>query len=370
MQARGEPGDAASGQLVGDPGLEGEAPRPVLRSEPSHVAVVLVGHDESLERALVQHVGEPTREAPLLGERGGEPLGHHTPREADGGRKALGRGARVEHVLGRERLERADRPAIVAELTVVIVLDDESARAFRPSHDLDPARRAERDAGRELVGRREQYGIDRLEAADDCAVRVDGNRDGGEAGGTDDVAVRLMSDLLDRDGLGAARRQGAAGEPEELSEAARDHHALGRRDDAAHPAEVLGERRAEGGGAEVGRISELRRGGLEHRPARRGGPLAAWECGGVGDSSAQVEPSRRRRGGGIRCRCDRGGPRAHPRARAHPRLEPSLGRELGVHVGDAVAGDAEVGGERARRREPGTGREAAVADRGPERAFQ
>ena len=148
---------------------------------------------------LVQHVGEPAREAALRGERAGEPLGDDSPREADGRREALRGGAGVEHVVGRERLERADRATVVAELAVVVVLDDEAAGAFRPAHDLEPASRAERDADRELVRRGEQYRIHVPEAVDHRAARVDGDGDRREARGTDDLAVRLVPDLLDGD---------------------------------------------------------------------------------------------------------------------------------------------------------------------------
>ena len=159
LESGGEPRDAASGQFVGDPRLQGEPACPVLGAQASHVAVVVVRVDEAGEGRLVQHVGRPAGAAALRGERAGEPLGDDPPREADGRREALRRRAGVQHVVGRERLERADRATVVAELAVVVVLDDEAAGAFRPAHDLEPPCGAERDADRELVRRGEEHRV-------------------------------------------------------------------------------------------------------------------------------------------------------------------------------------------------------------------
>ena len=83
-------------------------------------------------------------------------------------------------------------------------------------------------------------------AVDHRAAGVDGDGDRREARGTDDLAVRLVPDLLDGDPPRTGRRERAAGEPEELAEPAGDDGALHRRDDTAHPAEVVGQGRPEG----------------------------------------------------------------------------------------------------------------------------
>ena len=199
LEPGGQPRDAASGQLNGDPRLQGEPACPVLGTQAPHVAVVVVRVDEAAEGRLVQHVGQPAGAAALRGERAGEPLGHDPPREADGGREALRGRPGVQHVVGRERLECADRATVVAELAVVVVLDDEAAGAFRPAHDLEPPRRAEWDADRELVRCGEEHRIHVSEPVDHRAAGVDGNGDRREARGTDDLAVRLVSHLLDGD---------------------------------------------------------------------------------------------------------------------------------------------------------------------------
>ena len=245
LESGGEPRDAASGQFVGDPRLQGEPPCPVLGAQASHVAVVVVRVDEAGEGRLVQHVGRPAGAAALRGERAGEPLGDDPPREADGRREALRGRPGVQHVVGRERLECADRAAVVAELAVVVVLDDEAAGAFRPAHDLEPPRGAERHADRELVRRGEQHRIHVPEPLDHRAAGVDGDGDRREARGADDLAVRLVPDLLDGDPPRPGRRERAAREPQELAEPSGDDGALHRRDDAAHPAEVVAQRRPE-----------------------------------------------------------------------------------------------------------------------------
>ena len=51
------------------------------------------------------------------------------------GRQSLARGAGVDDVLGRESLHRTDCPTVVAELGVVVVLDDHSGRVPGPSHE-------------------------------------------------------------------------------------------------------------------------------------------------------------------------------------------------------------------------------------------
>ena len=100
------------------------------------MAVELAAREESARRAgraPRPEVGEPLR----LPRRPPRAAAAHQPAEPQPGRERLARGAGVDHVLGREPLERPDRLAVVAELGVVIVLD-QSAPVARPAEQRRP----------------------------------------------------------------------------------------------------------------------------------------------------------------------------------------------------------------------------------------
>ena len=69
-------------------------------------------------------------------------------------RERLAHRADREHPLGREALQHADRVAVVAELGVVVVLDDEAVGVARPRDQRVAPLGGEHHAGRGLVGRR------------------------------------------------------------------------------------------------------------------------------------------------------------------------------------------------------------------------
>ncbi len=92
--------------------------------------------------------------------------------------------------------------------------------------------------------------------------------------------------------------------------------------------------------------------------AGRGEPLRAGKLREVRRARQQAvrgtAPGRPRPGSGGRDPA-RLGPPGHPGAGALLGGEPALGDQFGVGVGHGVAGDAEVGGERTGRRQPGAG---------------
>jgi hypothetical protein len=73
----------------------------------------------------------------------------------------------VRHPPGVESLDRADRGAVVAELRVVVVLDDQAPGPRRPLHERGAARWRHHHPGRELVG-----------GADHDRVRTEGGQPG------------------------------------------------------------------------------------------------------------------------------------------------------------------------------------------------
>ena len=138
--------------------------------------VVGAGDDELRQRELVD------RAAVAVGERlGGDDVvdqigGEDEPAQPDTGRERLARGPGIHHPLRGERLQRAQRVAVVAELAVVVVLDDQPTGRLRPL-DRDPSTPGDqRRADRELVGRREQRDVGRCELLDGGAVVVDVDR--------------------------------------------------------------------------------------------------------------------------------------------------------------------------------------------------
>src|SRR5438552_211422 len=66
--------------------------------------------------------------------------GHDEVTEAETGRQNLAEGTEIEHAMAAiERVERRQRPAAVAVLAVVVVLEDPGVRAFGPIEQRQPA---------------------------------------------------------------------------------------------------------------------------------------------------------------------------------------------------------------------------------------
>jgi hypothetical protein len=127
MQAGGDAEHAHAGRALGERRDERVAPPPVAGPHPAQMAVELAGFDQPGERELVERgargVGEPLG----LDDRLEEPLGQHEPGEPQDGGEGLAGGPGVDDVVRRQRLQSADRSAVVAELAVVVVLDHDTA---------------------------------------------------------------------------------------------------------------------------------------------------------------------------------------------------------------------------------------------------
>ena len=189
-----------------------------------------------------------------------------------------------------------------------------------------------------------------LECRDVEPVAVDVDRDPFQAGRGDGRSQVGAAGLLDGDPPHAARGQRPAREREPLGQARGHHDRRGVGGDAAHPAEVRGERAAQLGGSARVAVAQARVGRVAQSLAQRRGPRGAREERDVGRAGAEVEARRT----GLRCRRGRrlsGGARGHPRGGALARHEIALGRELRVGLHDDPAGDAQLACQRARGRQ-------------------
>ncbi len=106
-----------------------------------------------------------------------EVVRQHHPGEAQARAECFGRGAYVHDLIRCHSLDGADRLPVVAELAVVVVLDDEATGRARPCGECVTSCGVQGNPGRVLVGRRHHYGNDarkRSPGQQLCAGRRDG----------------------------------------------------------------------------------------------------------------------------------------------------------------------------------------------------
>ena len=191
MEAGGEAGDRSRAR--GWRGRrEGLRAGRVLGPGAAQVPVVAAGFDQKGQRQLVQ-AGAATVGDVLAG-GDGRAVGRVRPASRGaGGRERLADRAERDDAVGGQALQRADRVAVVAELGVIVVLDDDPAASAGPRDQLLAAVSGEHDAGGPLVGRGHQDGpgAGALERGDVDAVVVDRDRHGGEAGAAACPVVEL-----------------------------------------------------------------------------------------------------------------------------------------------------------------------------------
>ena len=304
--------------------------------------VVGAAADQLGQRELIENAGLDVRQELGLHDGLHELGRNHQPSQPQAGREALARGAGVDDVLGCERLHRPDGLAVVAELAVVVVLDDQAVGVDRPFDRAPAPLRRERDAKRELVRRREQDGTGAPEPIDDRARPVDRKRREAHAGRSGDVAVQQVAVGLDRERVHAALALHAAEQRKRLHEAGADDDPVGRDADAADAREVSGQGFAQLGAAARVAVAECVIGRRGEGTAGGGEPGRTREQGQVGPPRAQVVTHARGGRGRLRGRRRRGGVAGNARARALPRRKPPLRDQLAVGIGDGVSGDAEV----------------------------
>ena len=134
---------------------------PPPRVHPAHLAqvpVVASRPEQGGQRELVQTRGAAVRQQLLLGDRAGQRRRGEDPAQPDRGRQRLADRAEGEHPVRGDALQHADRLAVVAELRVVVVLDDVAVVTAGPLHQRVPPRRRQHHPGGRLVRRGHHHG--------------------------------------------------------------------------------------------------------------------------------------------------------------------------------------------------------------------
>ena len=179
----------------------------------AQVAVELAALDEVGERELVDRGRGAGRRGRVVGVQLRDQAGRKDePAEPQGGRERLGAGAAVGDEVGREALQRSDRLAVVAELGVVVVFEDQRAAVARPGDKRRAALGRQDGAGRELVGGGDGDGVEVElgEAGGVEAVVVGGDRDGVRPASVSERPIRHQPGSSIADALGPARLERAA----------------------------------------------------------------------------------------------------------------------------------------------------------------
>ena len=323
--------------------------------------------------------GTPRQERVLLGQDAvAEARRCEDPADAEGGRQGLADRSQRHHAVGRQALQRAHGLPVVAELGVVVVLEDHPVDVVRPLHQLVATGRAQHRPGRALVGRRQQHGAGTAGAqlVDPDPLRVDRRRPTpagrlaarcgrGPAGPGSSSPIRSMP----------CAGEGAEHERQPLPEAAHDDRVRGVGAAGTHPPVVAGEHRAQAGRRPRRcRRRGRRSAGAVHGIAQRPQPVARRERTQVGDAVAEVDS---RTGAGSA-----GRPRPHrtamgsaapviavgdPGARPDGGDDVPLGEQLLVRRDHQAPGHAQLVRQLSGRGQPLAGAQPAGPDRGPQR---
>lgn len=272
--------------------------------------------------------------------------GQHHPADAQAGRQGLARRAHVDHAIGRDSLQRADRCAVVAVLGVVVVLDHQ-VTASHPVQQRGATSGREHDTGRGLVGGRRQHRIGAAvgQRCDVDAVLVDRHRDRFDPIVSQHLSVQPEAGFFHRQRRRAQRlRQQRDG----LCRARTQHDALRVGVHAAGAAQIVGHR-------DAGREQTLRRDVAERVGPHLGQALPQCPQPGVPRKAVQVGRTRqevdvvaRRAVERIRRRRPRRVHGGHHGARSVPAQQEPLGGELAVGVDHQATRHPEVGGEHTR----------------------
>jgi hypothetical protein len=346
------------------------------------VASEAAAGDEARERELFEQAGAEVIVVLLAGERIDQPRWREQPAKPERRRERLARRADRDHLLGDEALQGPERAAVVAQLSVVVVLDDQRAAPSGPGGERLPPLAAEGGTARVGVRGCDEERVDarvveRLRVESEL---VDGDRDRLQSACADRISVPGVARLLDGDAVRAGAAEDATDERQPLHEPAADDDPVGGGDGAARAAEVVGQRLAQRLGTEDVGIAERRIGELGHRGAIVAQPVGARKERRVGEPAEQA--NRRLRGARpspavellfvvaaphfvVRApACLPVGP--HPRPAAPPRLEVPVRGQVSVRLDDHRPGDAEVGGEHPRGRKVRAGTQPLLLDRVPQ----
>jgi hypothetical protein len=294
MEPRGDPFDRQAGERARERCHQGVAAAPVGVAGAADVAVVLAAADEFCEgtllerrRADIEQVLDPLClvDKPLWKDRPGEP---ERRCECLRGRAEIGDAGVVES------LDRPDRFAVVAELGVVVVLDDERITLARPVEQLAASGAAHDDPGRELMGRGDENGV-RVESVEAKPFAVDRLGDGLQLIEPEAFRLAVERRIFDRDTPRAGEPQQSREQVDPLGGAGDDNDLLRCCDHAARSSQLVGERLAEQPlAARLGVVEGGERRRTQH-VGERGQPAPAREEREVRRGRGEVVPRRPRR---------------------------------------------------------------------------
>ena len=293
------------------------------------------------------------------------------PADPEGRRQRLAGGPEVGDNAFRQALEGADGLAIEAVLGVVVVLDDDRPASRRPLEQRGPALGRENHPGRELVRGRDQHraDIEATEPVDAQAAAVHGYWSDAQAHGLDVGALAAVAGILHRHPAHAARTQHLADEPQALRVATAQHHAVRACDRASRAIDVGRKRRARPQRAvRIGVAQRVGARRVEHAAQRRQ-PRTTRKERDIRQARPEVVARGVHRPGADDVRGLVWTAHDDPRGGAPRRGEVALRDQLFVGEHRHTAGDAQIRGERARRRQHGTAGQPSRLDAGPQFGF-
>ena len=295
---------------------------------------------------------------PLRVDAGAEAGRWHQPAQAQAGGDRLARGAQVGDALAVEAGQRGDRRHVVAELRVVVVLDEHRLGLAGRGQQRQPLGSRHRAPERVLVGRGD---VRRRETTQVGPGRAGRQVDDPAPGGLDGGDGRAVAGVLHPHRPRCQRAQQVA---QPVGGADRDPHVVGVDDEPPGAGQACRDLGAQLGQAPRVVVPGWRGGGRDvapgaapQRPVARVDPRRAGvEAHGL--PACRRGGARSARGWGARTAATRG----HEGAGAVPTLEPPLGHQLRPGLLDDAAGHAELGGQRAAARQPLAGAQPAIGD--------
>ena len=175
----------------------GPPPLRQLAPQPAQVPAQVAVRGERREHPLARPRRPDAGPVALRHHGGAHGRRRHEPAHAQRRRQQLARGAQVHDDVRAQRGEQRERGDVVAQLAVVVVLDDQEPLGPRPRHQRDPPRRRQPRAERELVRRRAVDGREAgRQGVDDQPVAVHRHREHGEPGAAQRRGGPLVARLL------------------------------------------------------------------------------------------------------------------------------------------------------------------------------
>lgn len=218
----------------------------VVRADAKQVGSVAAAVHEVGERRLLQP-GVAAVEQGFLGANGvGNMFGDNHVAQPQPGAERFGKSSDVERAIGRQRGQRRKMRALVADIAIIIVLDDVAAVSPRPFDHLGAPLRRQRRTRRILMrgsGVEQRRGASR-QIIRNQSIPVDGDAGDFAARGFERQSGALIAGILDY-----AER--AAGEKEPCRErkpfldSGHDHDAAGIGHDTACGRQMIGDRGAQ-----------------------------------------------------------------------------------------------------------------------------